>query len=79
MIEWRPFDPKEFPNPDWPDDVGVYYQLPLGYAARDRDGGVWLVGDINGSGYDFGCGCCSDRIDIVEIADLADDVEGLDR
>ena len=76
-IEWRPFDKDEFPDPS--SSVESAYLLPMGYVARDRNGNVWFVGDINGNGYDYGCGCCSEKTDIVEIADLIGDIEGLDR
>ena len=80
VIEWRPFDPAEFPDPAWSDYyVGKFFMLPVGYIARDKDGTIWMVGDMTPGGNTEGCGCCSDDVDIVEIADMLGDIEGFDR
>lgn len=72
-LQWRLFNPIEFPDPDFPvppPSGRINFQLPVGYAARDAGGRVWLVGDMGTDGCTLGCGCCSDDIEIVEVADL---------
>lgn len=47
-------------------------RLPLDAIVRDREGELWLVGDMNYGGCDDGCGCCSNGIDGVEVAYLSE-------
>ena len=63
------------PSPVWRPAIGKNLaDYPWGTLCKDRNGNEILIGDcIDGSDYDGGCGCCSDRIaegDIVEVATI---------
>jgi hypothetical protein len=73
-LTWHPFDMSEFGAAKRDDYHNSF--LPLGTICRDSAGAHWLVGDVSGNGYTEGCGCCSDDIEIVEIAFLAELLKG---
>ncbi len=70
LLTWHEFDCEEFGRLHR--NSGYGNQLPLGAILRDADGNMWLVGNASGNAYNEGCGCCSDPIEAVEIAFLAE-------
>lgn len=72
-LAWHKFDHEEFERLHR--DSGYGNSLPLGTVLRDADGNMWLVGNASGTAYSEGCGCCSDPIEAVEIAFLAELIE----
>jgi len=73
LLTWHAFDHKEFERLHR--DSGYENSLPLGAILKDADGDMWLVGDALADAYSRGCGCCSDPIEAVEIAFLAELIE----
>ena len=55
--------------------------LGVGTVVRDKRGGLWLCGDASASDYDggyvqgIGCGCCTDEIQIDDVAYLSELLE----